>query len=253
MPIAESALLCLALFAGMLVLLEAGFRFGMRYQKTAGGQETGILDGAILALLGLLLGFAFAGGVDRLNLRRDLVIKETNAIRTAYLRIDVLEAGDQPPIRALFREYLGARLSAYQAINAGRDAPDAFHAAEQLQSRIWSAAAIGVNSQSRQYTAEVVLPAINDMIGVTIERKVMLSVRLPVLILALLCAVSLLSALLAGNGMARSRERHLLHGSIFAAAVSLTVYTILDLDNPRAGLIRLDAADRVLEELRELI
>jgi hypothetical protein len=51
----------------------------------------------------------------------------------------------------------------------------------------------------------------------------------------------------------RSRARHLLHGSVFAAAVSLTVYTILDLDNPSAGLIRLDAADRVLEELRDSI
>jgi hypothetical protein len=43
------------------------------------------------------------------------------------------------------------------------------------------------------------------------------------------------------------------HGSIFAAAVTLTVYTILDLDSPRGGLIRLDAADRVLEQLRSSI
>ena len=32
-----------------------------------------------------------------------------------------------------------------------------------------------------------------------------------------------------------------------AAAISITVYTVLDLDNPRVGLIRVDAADRVLQ------
>jgi hypothetical protein len=37
----------------------------------------------------------------------------------------------------------------------------------------------------------------------------------------------------------------------FAAIVSLTAYVILDLEYPRLGLIRIDAADRVLMELRQ--
>ena len=37
----------------------------------------------------------------------------------------------------------------------------------------------------------------------------------------------------------------------FAAVLSLTVYVILDLEFPRLGLIRVDAADQVLIELRE--
>ncbi len=88
------------------------------------------------------------------------------------------------------------------------------------------------------------------MIGVTTARKVALTTQIPELELVLLSCVSLFSALLAGAGMSRHGVRHIVRGSIFAAAVTLTVDTIIDLDSPRGGLIRLDAADRVLEELR---
>jgi hypothetical protein len=57
----------------------------------------------------LLLGFAFAGATSRLDTRRELIIREANAIGTAYLRLDLVPAADQPSLRALFRDYLDAR------------------------------------------------------------------------------------------------------------------------------------------------
>ena len=75
------------------------------------------------------------------------------------------------------------------------------------------------------------------MIDVTTERKVALTMQIPELVLVLLSGVSLFGALLAGAGMSRHGVRHIVRGSIFAAAVTLTVDTILDLDSPRGGLI----------------
>jgi hypothetical protein len=37
----------------------------------------------------------------------------------------------------------------------------------------------------------------------------------------------------------------------FAAAISITVFVIIDLEYPRSGLIRLDSADQVLSDLRQ--
>ena len=73
-------MLCLLLFAGMLLLLEIGFRLGIRFEKARGGEATSIFDSAVFALLGLLLGFGFAGAVDRLDKRRDLIVAEANDI-----------------------------------------------------------------------------------------------------------------------------------------------------------------------------
>lgn len=52
------------------------------------------MEAAIFGLLGLLLGFAFAGATSRLEARRQLIVQEANAIGTAYLRLDLLP----PPI-----------------------------------------------------------------------------------------------------------------------------------------------------------
>jgi len=110
-----------------------------------------------------------------------------------------------------------------------------------------------VEKPNRQYAAELVLPTINTMIDVTTEREVALTTQIPGRVPVQLIVVSLFCALLAGTGMSRHGVRHIVHGSIFAAAVTLEIYTILDLDSPRSGLIRRDAADRMLEVLRGLI
>ena len=51
--------------------------------------------------------------------------------------------------------------------------------------------------------------------------------------------------------VSKSAARSWLHTICFAAIVSLTVYVIVDLEFPRLGLIRVDAADQALLELRE--
>ncbi len=253
MEILHSVVLCIGLFGGMLVLLEAGFRAGRSYRAAQGGESTGIFDTAIFALLGLLLGFAFSGAVDRLNMRRDMIVQEANAIGTAYLRVDLLAPEDQAPIRDLFHAYLADRVEAYRALDRGGDPGAVFGAAEAAQGDIWRATIEAVSRPEAQYAAEVVVPAVNEMIDITTTRKVALGTHIPELVLVLLFGVSLLSAFLAGAAMAKHAERRLIHGAIFAAAVSLTIYTILDLDSPRGGLIRLDGADAILQDLQQTI
>jgi hypothetical protein len=60
----------------------------------------------------------------------------------------------------------------------------------------------------------------------------------------------LLSALMAGFGMAKAKRQSLLHLLGFATVIALSVYLILDLEFPRLGLLRIDAFDRALIELR---
>jgi hypothetical protein len=40
---------------------------------------------------------------------------------------------------------------------------------------------------------------------------------------------------------------------LYAAVIAATVYTVVDLDNPRSGLIRLQAADNAMTKLRDSI
>ena len=61
--------------------------------------------------------------------------------------------------------------------------------------------------------------------------------------LLLLGGLCLIGALLVGYGSSEKEEPQLVPPAVFAAMLSLTVYVIIDLEFPRLGLIRIDAAD----------
>jgi len=115
----QAAAVSAGLFAAILVCLEIGYRIGgasSRKHNELAYEGTGTIDAAVFALLGLLLGFSFAGATSRFDGRRQLIVHEANAIGTAYLRLDLLPASEQPVMRGMFREYLDARLRAYERI-----------------------------------------------------------------------------------------------------------------------------------------
>ena len=64
--------------------------------------------------LGLLLAFSFSGAASRFEDRRHLITAETNAIGTAYLRVDLLPADARPAMKELFRRYVDSRLATYR-------------------------------------------------------------------------------------------------------------------------------------------
>jgi hypothetical protein len=66
----------------------------------------------------------------------------------------------------------------------------------------------------------------------------------------MLFAVALVASFLAGEGMAGARYRSLSHTLGFAAIMAITIFVILDLEQPRMGLVRVNAFDESLVKLR---
>ena len=252
-PAGLAVALAIGLFFAMVACLDVGYRIGRRSsEKSATAhQGTGTIEAAVFALLGLLLGFTFANGISHLDQRRELIVREANAIGTAYLRLDLLPANQQPEMRHRFREYLDTRLRVYQELPDVAAADRELARAAQLQQEIWTRA-VSADDPS-QHVARLLLPALNDMIDVTTSRTIALHTHLPPLIFGLSISVALLSGLLAGYDMAKRKARSWLHVVLYAVVIAITIYTVLDLDNPRIGLIRLNAVDSALIQLRDSI
>ena len=251
-----TVLATLSLFAGMVGCLEVGFRIALQNALRYPGPThvgVGAMEAAVFALLGLLLGFSFAGGTSRLDARRELIVREANAIDTAYLRLDLLPSTEQPEMRRLFREYVDARLHVYELLADMKVAEAQLAHAQQLQKEIWSHARISSSSDTTHDSVRLLLPAVNEMIDVTTARTVALHMHLPWPVFSLLVTVALLSSLLAGYAMAQRKRRSWLHMLLYAVAVSSTVYVVLDLDNPRFGWIHLASADNALVQVRDSI
>ena len=250
-----AALLGLGLFFGMLLLLEVGRRIGVhRLAQDPEGARAGFgtIEGAVLALLGLLLAFTVSGAGTRFDLRRNLVVEETNAIGTAYLRLDMLPSAVQPMLRENFRRYVDARLKVYRESQGPSAFAIGLATGTRLQGEIWRQAVAAVRSDGAPPQAAVVLlPALNQMIDITTTRAMATKMHPPLIIFIMLFALALVSALLSGYGMAGGKSRSWLHMVCFASIISVTIYVILDLEYPRLGLIRIDAFDQALVDLRE--
>jgi hypothetical protein len=236
----------------MLILLETGRRIGLA-RMAGGGSAKGLsaVEGAVYGLLGLLLAFTFSGAASRYEARRHLIVEEANAIGTAYLRLDLLSAGPRDVLQEKFRRYVDSRLDFYSKIQDPEAARQSFDKSVELQGMIWREAVAAGPTAPISQAPMLLLPALNQMIDITTTRAVALHLHPPAIIYLLLAGLALLSALMAGYSMAQSKTHSWLHMLVYAAILALIFYVILDLEFPRLGLIRIDAADELLVSVRQ--
>lgn len=248
-------MLTFGLFLGMLLFLEIGRRLAVRRMKDdtgTAGEGVGVVDGAVFALLGLLIAFTFSGAASRFDTRRQLIVDETNAIGTAYLRVDLLPAALQPPLRESFRRYLDSRLAIYRKLPDVAAAKEELAKSNILQGELWRQAVAASRAEGAPPAAPILLlPALNAMIDITTNRTMATLMHPPAIVFVMLFALALAASLLAGYSMTGSKVRSWLHMLGFALVMAFAVYVILDIEYPRLGLISVEAFDQALIDLRK--
>jgi len=250
---AASVLFSVSLFLGMLLALVVGRAVGGRRIREDGeGARAGVgaVEGAVFGLMGLLIAFTFSGAAARFDARRELIVTETNAIGTAWLRIDLLPASAQPAIRHGFRDYLDSRVAMYRSFSDPVAAKQDFEKSTRLQGEIWALAVAACREPGMQQATMLMLPALNEMIDITTTRAMSTELHPPRAIFWMLFGITLIASLLAGFGMGGGRSPSWLHMIGFAAVMAISAYVILDIEYPRHGLIRVDRFDRTLVDLR---
>jgi hypothetical protein len=239
-----------ALLAGILLSIEIGYQTGRRrWPRLPEGIHSiaGPIEASVFGLMGLLVTFTFYGAASRFDARRNLIVQEANAIGTAYLRLDLIGLEGQPQLREDFRQYARSRLAVskkmpdIEAVNA-----ELAHCAS-LQNEIWRQAVEGAKA-SGMPAQTLLLPAINQMIDITTAATVALTTHPPPLVFAMLAFAVAVSCVLAGYGMSTSATRDWVPIITFVLVLSAALYTIIDYEYPRIGIVRIDPFDRVLME-----
>jgi len=256
-PPISPLLFALLLLGGMLLMLEIGRWFGVRRRpKESEGERGGLgtVEGAIFALFGLMVAFTFSGAATRFNEKRMLVAEEVNCIETAYLRVHLLSHQAQPAIQELFRRYVESRLETYRKLPDMLAAETEMANSKKIQEKVWNEAEAATRlPDSHPAAGLLLLPALNNMIDIATTRTMALEIHPPRIIYALLFGLGLICSLLAGFRMSSGQYRSWLHILGFTVLTVFIVYVMLDVEYPRAGLIRLESADQLLVNLRESI
>ncbi|MFL5500862.1 MAG: DUF4239 domain-containing protein [Gemmatimonadaceae bacterium] len=251
---AESTLLIVVvLFGGMLAMQAVGGRLGTRDRQRdpEGKLSGGAAEAAVVTLLGLLLGFTFSGAGARFDVRRNLVVQETNAIGTAWLRLDLLPEARQVQVKDLFRKYVDARIETYRAVPDMKAVAAASAQARSLQQQIWSTSVAGAVETRNTPAFTLLLPALNSMIEITRTRTAAIQIHPPLAIYIMFAMIALVAAMFAGYGASDRKVANRMHRFGFAAVVTVAVYIIVDFDYPRLGLIQVTAMDQMMVELRQ--
>lgn len=221
----------LLLYAGA----EVGYRYGRRHSERISVElrsHVSTVEGALLGLLALLLGFAFAMAMNRYDARRQTVLDEVNDLRTCYLRAGLLPPKRAAAVRALLREYAGVR----QADLRGEDVAEARTLA--LQHLLWEEAEAATRDDSDEVRTGYFIESLNRVFDDDTTRSAALRNHVPESILLLLALVAFLTLAVTGYSSGLRRRRLLGLRSILVLLIAATLLVIIDLDRPRRGLIR---------------
>ncbi|MBY0312363.1 MAG: hypothetical protein K2W85_09860 [Phycisphaerales bacterium] len=247
---AIAALIAVGIVSALFAAVFVGRWLGARRQRVeeADDPHIGVVQGAILALLGLLLGFSFSGASERFVQRQDIIVRETSAIGTAYMRCDLFAPIHSAAIRQVLQEYVDARIDLFEA--SGREAlatSEAKRRIDDLQDRLWRAAADAAR-ETPQFAALIVTP-VTEVIDAYELRTAATRRHIPMLVMAIMIACAMAS--LGSVGYVMGLSKRSLRGPVVLLIVLITaaLWVTIDLDFARHGLIQIDA--RPLLELRE--
>jgi hypothetical protein len=213
--------------------IGVSFRARQQDLKDDSRDDFGLLIGATLTLLGLIIAFTFSMAVSRYDQRKNYEEQEANAIGTEYVRADLLPAADAAKARALLRSYLDQRLLHYQSRNE-QELQQINAQTARLQSEMWSTVATPAAAQPTPVAA-LILAGMNDVLNSQGYTQAAWWNRIPLAAWTLLMTISIFCNLLVGYS-AHGRSAFLL--LILPIALSLSLFLIADIDSPRRGVIR---------------
>ena len=229
-------LVVLGLIAGVIVAHEVGFWLGSQVRGTDEpfDREVALVRASTAAVVAFLIGFAFSGAASRFTARGDVIVKEANALGTAYLRADAIAEPQRGELKAALREYTADRVQLLGG--AQRDQIEPLLAkVSGLHERMWRSA-IKATQDSAPLMA-VVLPPINEVIDLHSTHLAMAKRHLPLPLMAALMGTVAISVGLLGFGNGRAGRRFSLLDSVYGAALAVALWMTIDLDYPSIGTI----------------
>lgn len=240
----DHRLLALAMVGALLAACEIGYRLGL---SRVGAPESlralvNGIGGAMLGILGLLLGFALSMAIARWDTRGDVIGDEANAIGTLALRAGLLEKPLREELRGALLSYTDARV----VLGRVRDDPDALRMAqsesERLHVVIWSV----VESANRPSTSNATLASLIGSANAVIDfhelRLSSLENHLPSALFYLLLSLSAGSVAFLAWSFGAASHRGRTPMMLLAIFVGAVLLLIMDVNRPQRGIIKVGVA-----------
>jgi hypothetical protein len=236
LPTWALALIILAIIGGATALGYASGRF-LRQHEASLREPFGVLQGALLGVVGLILAFGLSLAVGRYEDRRAATVDEANAIGTSYLRAQLIAEPERTQSLDLFPHYTDLAIRVSQEVPGEAGMRRTTAAEGVLQRQLWRIAGQSMAAAPLASAPRLYVDSLNETFDSQSARLSALTNRVPGAVLALevlgaAVAMGLLALHIAVLG------RGLVAMLAAAALVTLLLLVTFDLDRPTRGLIK---------------
>src|SRR3954464_8018264 len=228
----------LLLFAVLLGATGLGIFLGHRVRHLSDDlkEPLGIMQAALLGVVGLLLAFGLSLAVSRYEDRRTNVVTVANAIGTTYLRAQTLDEPVRSRSLDLLVDFNRTAVAVSDDVPGSARAKAAVAVENGLERQLWRLAGSALDTSPVASAPRLYVESLNEMFDSENARVVALGNRIPTPVLVLdivgsAFALGLLAAYLrlAGRGVAAV--------VVASALVAFLLLVTADLDRPTRGLI----------------
>jgi len=231
--------LLLIFFASLVVILAAS-EIGRRYGLLNIGrkrQNISTLEGSILGLLALIIGFTFAMALSGFEARRNSVMYEANAIGTTALRSRLLPAPHNMECMKLLREYVQVRLDITRRVLPPKENIAAIAQSRAIQEALWQQVKAIAAKDNAVVPTGLFIQTLNEMFDRQEARHALALNRVPNTVLITLYGLAIVASAFAGYAAGLDLQRSRLPIYTIGVLVSIVIFLIQDLDRPGPGLI----------------
>jgi len=220
----------------VLLSIELGWRLGNRNRQRSEKEKEapiGAVVGATLGLLAFLLAFTFGMAATRYDNRRSVVLQESNAIGTTYLRADLLPEPQRTEVRNLLREYAALRVEGAATILS----QEGMAKAAALHDRLWAATAT-MDKKTDPVMIGLFIQSLNETIDLDAVRVAANRNQVPDIIWYSLYLITMFTMAEIGYQFGLSGARSWTVTILLALVFTAVILLIADLDRPQQGLLQ---------------
>ena len=199
-------------------------------------ESSGVLQGALLGFMGLVLAFGLSLALGRYEDRRAAVVDDANTIGTTYLRAQTLSEPMRSQSLALLVHYTDAEMRLTDEVSGSGGARATISEGSALQNRLWALAGQAVQKDPTGTAPRLYEESLNEMIDQQTVRVAGLANRVPteVLLLELIGAAGAMFLVGLHVGLL---GRSLTPVLLAAGLVTFLLFVTFDLDRPTRGFI----------------
>lgn len=232
------------IFWGTFILLGfsavAGKYLFKKDRTTLNDEPAKIILGAILSLLGLLIGFVLSISIGGYNDRQKTEENEMVVIGVALQRTQILASPQQEQAEKLLHEYLDARIEFFKAQSPAENRHWRIISTDK-QNQLWDIAVIEAQQTPNPVNASI-LTAYNDLYIAQEKTTVSWRHQIPHLVWGLIIFFAVVSNILIGYNSRKERGMNPLT-LVLPFLMTLALFIIAEIDIPGKGVIHVTPDD----------